>query len=339
METLKRNCRDIIYQISSEISLHTDVYIARFSQRKGSGSYKGNWRQSIYRKKPFWEQIAWLFQFPENGVMNFHMNVLTKDPANMTGEAWEKLRAALENSCSADKIELSLSNADQNSYAAVNYSVPVDGDTPNEAAVQRVLKDIPTIAKLFVEFAGAKSLAGIQAKNIAATLTEPEASVKADFSNELSVRLRWFKDVDFDLAALYKLNNGNKGLVYFAGKGSLTDSPHILLDKDAMYGGDDNEKAETLRIQNNQHIEKVYLVCWDYTNRGGNSVFENSNVNISISDDKGNMVVVKPVTSSGHDAVCVAELTFESDGINIQNSSKSFKRPSTVPSEILALIS
>ena len=156
-------------------------------------------------------------------------------------------------------------------------------------------------------------------------LKNPGESTPIAIPNNVTVKLSWFKDVDFDLAVLYKAVDGRKGIVYFGNKGSLDTFPFMRLDKDAMYGGE-KLKEETVEINNLNEIEELFIICWDYTNQGGSSAFTDANVNVSIVDNIGSSVTAILKTEKGYDSACVAKITNKNGHYQFVNTSKAFER-------------
>lgn len=340
MEKTKQSAKQFIYDLSSEVSLLTDSYISRFSSRKSTGTYDGNWRQNIYVDKPKREQVAWLVKHPKNNQVVFQINIYSLSKDKPHEPEWTKIIENTTKISAKGEVSFQLMGGKEklkHNFIQVNYAIPLVDEELDQHRIKEILPDAKKVLELFVNFASQHDIAGIKAKKTKEILTEKNQEVKSQLSNNFKVRLRWFKDIDFDLAALYVLKNGDKGLIYFGSKGSISSSPYINLDKDAMYGGE-NEKVETLSVINNNHIAKVFIICWDYTNGGGSSAFDRSNVNVAISDDNDNLVVVKPTTASGNDSVCIAEISFNADGIAVKNKSISFKRPGSSASDIYNII-
>jgi uncharacterized protein involved in tellurium resistance len=340
MEKTMQSAKQFIYDLSSEISLLTDSYIARFSARKSKENYEGNWRQSVYIEKPKWEEFSWVVRHPKNNQVEILLLLGTWDEKKCDEKQWGQLKNQLESITSKKGILFQPFGGVENSKhldLGISFTVGLENEELNQKMLSNIMPDIKRAINLFVEFASKNNIAGIKAKKTREVLTEQNQEVKSKLADSFKVRLRWFKDIDFDLAALYTLKNGDKGLIYFGNKGSLSSVPYINLDKDEMYGGE-NEKVETLSVLNKSHIDKVYIICWDWTNKGGSSAFDRSNVNIALSDNNDNLVVVKPKTTSGNDSVCIAEISFTSDGIGVKNKSVSFKRPSSTATDIYSLL-
>jgi len=156
-------------------------------------------------------------------------------------------------------------------------------------------------------------------------LKSPGESISIPNPENITVKLSWFKDIDFDLAVLYKGKNGRKEIIYFGNKGSLETFPFIKLDKDEMYGGN-TLKTETVEIRKLDEIEELFIICWDFSNRGGSSAFSDSHVNVSIVDNKGNSSTALLKSETGFDAACVAKISNNNGSYHFSNLSKAFKR-------------
>ena len=160
----------------------------------------------------------------------------------------------------------------------------------------------------------------------------------------LIAKMKWSVPVDFDLAAIYEMKDGNIGHVAYDNREemSLSKFPYISLDKDAGIGDSRGAKEETIRIaQIDSSITKIHLVCWDYgaVKHHTNARLEDADLQISIMDDKGNTYDVKfEVGQMGN--VCVLATLDNSSPIcaKVINKSKvgSFKELSIEEINILA---
>jgi uncharacterized protein involved in tellurium resistance len=157
-------------------------------------------------------------------------------------------------------------------------------------------------------------------------LKEPDTVVTLPEITNLVIKLRWFKSVDLDLAAIYVLKNGNTGIVYFGSKGNMNEAPYINLNKDAMYN-DKNEEIITVKDLN--QVSELYLVCWDFSNRGGTGIFDDADVNVCIVDNNANSTTVHLKQETGKDAACIAHVYQENGCYRVKNLSKYFKRESS----------
>jgi uncharacterized protein involved in tellurium resistance len=159
-----------------------------------------------------------------------------------------------------------------------------------------------------------------------------EVSIIEDLSN-LVIELMWSNSTDFDLAVAYKLKNDTEGIIYFGNKGSLTTTPFIELNKDS-FGGE----SEIIKVNNLDLFKDLYIICWDFSHKYGSGAFEESEVNIHISSNNGNSILVSLENELGKDAACIAHIKEESGKYKIQNVSKYFERKSTNASEIITKI-
>ncbi|KAB8319403.1 stress response protein [Tolypothrix campylonemoides VB511288] len=84
----------------------------------------------------------------------------------------------------------------------------------------------------------------------------------ADLSKRMSnvdVKLSWTKSVDLDLHAFYKTKSGTFGHISFVRKGSLSEPPCILLDKDAGVGATAGDNRENIKIATLAHVDYVLI--------------------------------------------------------------------------------
>ncbi len=107
---------------------------------------------------------------------------------------------------------------------------------------------------------------------------------------QLMVSMRWTTAADFDLAAAYEDKNGKQGLVYFGELGDLNNFPHMQLSGDEGVGDSGGDNEETMRITKLDDMKYVWILCWDYgkVQDGAPSRFNDSDVTLSVIDDKGN---------------------------------------------------
>jgi uncharacterized protein involved in tellurium resistance len=165
-------------------------------------------------------------------------------------------------------------------------------------------------------------------KSKASVLKNPGESTQIAVPDNMTVKLSWFKDIDFDLAVLYKAKDGRKGLIYFGNKGNVDAFPYMKLDKDEMYGGD-KLKEETIDIKKLDEIEELFIICWDFSNKGGSSAFTDANVTVSIVDNLGNSTIAILKSEKGFDSACVAKISNQNGDYQFANMSRSFKRDSS----------
>lgn len=129
---------------------------------------------------------------------------------------------------------------------------------------------------------------------------------------QLIAKMVWTVPVDFDLAAAYVTKKGMKGLVYFGtpNKGDLNAFPFMQLDKDAGVGDTGGDNKEIMRITNLDDMAQVYLVCWDWESMktGAPARFADSDLNITLTDDKGNTNEVHLDAGSAGNVVVLAKI-------------------------------
>lgn len=106
---------------------------------------------------------------------------------------------------------------------------------------------------------------------------------------QLMVSMKWTTAADFDLAAAYEDKNGKQGLIYFGELGDLNAFPFMQLSGDEGVGDTGGDNEETMRITNLDDMKYVWLLCWDYgkIQDGAPARFNNSDVNLTVLDDKG----------------------------------------------------
>jgi tellurite resistance protein TerA len=120
---------------------------------------------------------------------------------------------------------------------------------------------------------------------------------------QFMVSLKWSTAADFDLAALYRAKDKSTGLIYFGGHqntsgrgdtkspqlGNLNDFPYVQLSGDEGVGDKGGDNEETMRVMNIDQMDKIWVVCWDYTavQNGSPARFKDSDVQVSLMDDHG----------------------------------------------------
>ncbi len=107
---------------------------------------------------------------------------------------------------------------------------------------------------------------------------------------QLMVSMKWTTAADFDLAAVYEDKNGKQGLVYFGELGDLNNFPYMQLSGDEGVGDKGGDNEETMRITKLDEMNYVWILCWDYgkVQEGSAARFKDSDVSLSVIDDKGN---------------------------------------------------
>ncbi len=120
-------------------------------------------------------------------------------------------------------------------------------------------------------------------------LVQKGAEANVGGFKQLMVSMKWTTAADFDLAATYEKKDGKQGIVYFGDLGDLNAFPFMQLsgDEGVDDAGGDNE--ETMRITKLDDMKYVWILCWDYgqVKNGTPARFKDSDVSLSVIDDKG----------------------------------------------------
>lgn len=142
---------------------------------------------------------------------------------------------------------------------------------------------------------------------------------------QLMVSMKWSTAADFDLAAAYETKEGKQGLAYFGDMGNLNDFPYLQLSGDEGVGDTGGDNEETMRITKLDDMKYVWLLCWDYgkVQEGAPARFRDSDVNLSVIDDKGNSHDVTFDTGDTGNVALIATIDNSSPvGAKLINSSK-----------------
>lgn len=142
---------------------------------------------------------------------------------------------------------------------------------------------------------------------------------------QLMVSMKWSTAADFDLAAAYETKEGKQGLAYFGDMGNLNDFPYLQLSGDEGVGDTGGDNEETMRIAKLDDMKYVWLLCWDYgkVQEGAPARFRDSDVNLSVIDDKGNSHDVTFDTGDTGNVALIATIDNSSPvGAKLINSSK-----------------
>lgn len=107
---------------------------------------------------------------------------------------------------------------------------------------------------------------------------------------QLMISMKWTTAADFDLAAVYEGKDGKQSIVYFGELGNLNAFPFMQLSGDEGVGDKGGDNEETMRIARLDDMKYVWLLCWDYgkVKDGTPARFKDSDVSLSVMDDKGN---------------------------------------------------
>lgn len=159
--------------------------------------------------------------------------------------------------------------------------------------------------------------------------------------NGAKVILNWSSTEDFDLALAYEDLKGDKGLLYFENKGSLTTFPYMELTKDEGTGvkagffrvfGIKSKKEEQISIANMDKIKTAFLICWDWKKKDNEKAnFDKSDAQISIVDSEDFISTSKLQTEGGFNAVCIAKIEQKQEEFVLTNVSKGFLKTVDIP--------
>ncbi len=142
---------------------------------------------------------------------------------------------------------------------------------------------------------------------------------------QLMIAMKWTTAADFDLAAAYEGKDGKIGLVYFGELGDLNKFPFMQLSGDEGVGDKGGQNEETMRLAKLDELKNVWLICWDYgkVKDGSAARFKDSDVNLSIIDDKGTTYSVKLDTGDMGNVAIIATIDNTSAiGAKLINTSK-----------------
>ncbi|HAO20948.1 MAG: hypothetical protein BWK80_43505 [Desulfobacteraceae bacterium IS3] len=142
---------------------------------------------------------------------------------------------------------------------------------------------------------------------------------------QLMIAMKWTTAADFDLAAAYEGKDGKIGLVYFGELGDLNKFPFMQLSGDEGVGDKGGQNEETMRLAKLDELKNVWLICWDYgkVKDGSAARFKDSDVNLSIIDDKGTTYSVKLDTGDMGNVAVIATIDNSSAiGAKLINTSK-----------------
>ena len=143
--------------------------------------------------------------------------------------------------------------------------------------------------------------------------------------NQLLVTMKWTTAADFDLAAAYESKDGKQGLVYFGEQGTLNSYPFMQLSGDEGVGDTGGDNEETMRITKLDDMKYIWILCWDYgkVQDGGAARFKDSDVTLTIMDDKGTSHDVTLDTGNTGNVALIATIDNSSPvGAKLINNSK-----------------
>lgn len=156
-------------------------------------------------------------------------------------------------------------------------------------------------------------------------LVQKGAEANVGGFKQLMVSMKWTTAADFDLAAAYEGKDGKQGLVYFGELGDLNSFPFMQLSGDEGVDDSGGDNEETMRITKLDDMKYVWIICWDYgqVKEGAPARFKDSDVNLSVMDDKGNSHNVVLDTGEMGNVALLATIDNSSPiGAKLVNSSK-----------------
>jgi len=125
-------------------------------------------------------------------------------------------------------------------------------------------------------------------------------SVETQPFDQLSVKIKWRTETDFDLAALIeeKFKDGVEQMptfLYFAesAKGSLSSWPYMMLGADAGQGdtvdNNDMNEEELSIFRIDPRIAKIHIIAWDYpmVEKSSPARFKESDIETVVVDNNG----------------------------------------------------
>ena len=142
---------------------------------------------------------------------------------------------------------------------------------------------------------------------------------------QFMVTLKWTTAADFDLAAVYETRDGRTGIIYFGDKGDLNAFPFMQLSGDEGVGDTGGDNQEDMRVTRIDDMKFIWILCWDYgaVTEGKAARFANSDVSVSIMDDKGTSHAVSLDTGDTGNTCVVATIDNSSPlGAKFVNTSK-----------------
>lgn len=154
---------------------------------------------------------------------------------------------------------------------------------------------------------------------------DSEAPINTSFE-QLQAILKWKTEADFDLAAIYQSENDTKGMVYFGNLGNLGVAPFMKLSGDAGVGdtvdGEDGNE-EIMTISKFKGVKKIWILCWDYgaVQKGEHARFSDSDVTLTLTDNKDQNHQVNLDTGEFGNVTCVASIEISPDGAKLINTS------------------
>jgi len=126
----------------------------------------------------------------------------------------------------------------------------------------------------------------------------------------LTVKMTWTTAADFDLAVVFRTKSDEKGIVYFGDLGTVDEFPYMRLNKDEGVGDTSGNNEEILDIAQLENMKYIWLFCWDYgkVKTGEKARFDQSDVQLTLSDQEGNATTVDIDTGEEGNVCCIATI-------------------------------
>jgi len=118
------------------------------------------------------------------------------------------------------------------------------------------------------------------------------AEATMDGVKALIAKMKWTSDVDFDLVCVTEKKDGSHDMAYFGNidKQDINVYPFVKLSGDAGVGDKGGDNEEVMRISKiDDEVAKMHIICMDYNKvqSGGAGRFSNSDLKVTVMDDKG----------------------------------------------------
>lgn len=136
----------------------------------------------------------------------------------------------------------------------------------------------------------------------------------------LTATLSWSIAADFDIAALYRKNDGTEGLIYFGEE--VADG--MAKSEDKGVGDQGGANAEVLFINDLSGKSEIHLICWDYgmVQKGARARFSDSDVQLEVVDNAGTQHQVTLAAGPLGNVCVVATIKVGEHGGELINASK-----------------
>ena len=198
--------KELAYDFIKSINEFTVSLIDNTPSKPSENKRLKSWRSFVESFKPN-EDISWGVTFPdENENIYLYVNVWLNKPIPEQIKLLSELEKSLKQTF--DNCEVLLDQKTLLCRFKVNQQ-------KNEAETLKVLEKnevkLKQILKVYFSHCNEK-IAGLKGYVSAKVLNEKNEKAQTPSLDNLTVKLKWFKEIDFDLAALYLLKNGEKDI-------------------------------------------------------------------------------------------------------------------------------